>query len=302
MRKYFIYLKERFPLNTHIPIIAIFTFSAICYSLSATNSTEFVPISRYLLVFCLTFGLFLLLRISDEFKDHEDDMKYRKYLPVPRGLITLNHLKWVGIGILLVQAVILLLYPSFLIIYCITLVYLALMFKEFFVEHWLKEHQLAYVFSHMMIIPLVDLVASSAHWSFEGINPPNALGWFFAVSFFNGILLEFGRKIKIPENEEEGVVSYSKLWGMRNAVKVWIGVLITTFTFAVIAAQAIDSPVWVYYLLVVFALIAFIIAIQFLLSPSQKRAKLIEVISGIWTMGMYLNLGALPFIFKHWLA
>jgi 4-hydroxybenzoate polyprenyltransferase len=228
-------------------------------------------------------------------------MKYRKYLPVPRGLISLNQLKWIGIGILLLQSVILLLNPSFSVIYCITLIYLALMFKEFFVEHWLKEHQLAYVFSHMMIIPLVDLVASSAHWSFEGINPPAALGWFFAVSFFNGILLEFGRKIKMPENEEEGVVSYSKLWGMRNAVKVWIGVLTTTFTFAVIAAQAIDSPVWVYYLLVVFAVIALIIAIRFLLNPSQKRAKLIEVISGIWTMGMYLNLGALPFIFEHWL-
>ena len=88
---------------------------------------------------------------------------------------------------------------------------------------------------------------------------------------------------------------------MHNAVKVWIGVLITTFTFAVIAAQVIDSPVWVYYLLVVFALIALGIALQFLLNPSQKKAKLIEVISGIWTMGMYLNLGALPFIFEHWI-
>lgn len=299
MKKYLTYLNERFPLYTHVPIIGIFSFSAICYSLSASYSTQFVPLLRYLLVFGLTFGLFLLLRISDEFKDHEDDMKYRKYLPVPRGLITLNALRNLGLFILGLQVIILIFNPSFLFIYSITMVYLVLMFKEFFIEKWLKEHQLAYVVSHMMIIPLVDLVASSAHWSFEGINPPTALGWFFAVSFFNGILLEFGRKIKMPENEEEGVVSYSKLWGMNNAVKVWIAVLIVTLGLAFAAAWAINSPFWVYILLIIFALIGLTVVLNFMRLPSKKRAKQIEIISGIWTMGMYLNLGALPFIFEH---
>ncbi len=299
MKKYLTYLNERFPLYTHVPIIGIFSFSAICYSLSASYSTQFIPLLRYLLVFGLTFGLFLLLRISDEFKDHEDDMKYRKYLPVPRGLITLNALRNLGLCILSFQVIILIFNPSFLIIYSITMVYLVLMFKEFFIEKWLKEHQLAYVVSHMMIIPLVDLVASSAHWSFEGINPPTALGWFFAVSFFNGILLEFGRKIKMPENEEEGVVSYSKLWGMNHAVRVWIAVLIVTLGLAFAAAWAINSPFWVYILLIIFALIGLTVALNFMRLPSQKRAKQIEIISGIWTMGMYLNLGALPFIFEH---
>ena len=67
MRKYLTYFNERFPFQTHLPIIGIFTFSAICFSLSAAGETDFVPWYRYLLVFCLTFGLFLLLRISDEF-------------------------------------------------------------------------------------------------------------------------------------------------------------------------------------------------------------------------------------------
>jgi 4-hydroxybenzoate polyprenyltransferase len=299
MKKYLIYFNERFPFQTHIPIIGIFTFSAICFSLSAAGETTFIPLNRYLMVFCLTFGLFLVLRISDEFKDHEDDMKHRKYLPVPRGLIRLNELRNMGILVFISHLFILFFNTNILPIYLITLVYLVFMYFEFFKEEWLKKHQLAYVFSHMLIIPVVDLVASSGHWSFADINPPTALAWFFAVSFFNGILLEFGRKIKLPENEEEGVVSYSKLWGMRNAAWIWLAVLAITLTLAVAAAMAIDSPVWVYVLLVVFALAGSLSALFFLKNPTQKGAKMIENASGLWTMGMYLNLGALPFLVQN---
>lgn len=299
MKKYLIYLSERFPLQTHIPIIAIFSFSAICYSLSAVGQDHFIPSSHYLIAFFLTFSIFLLLRISDEFKDHEDDMKYRKYLPVPRGLVSLDNLKWIGIGLVILQLITVFLNPTFALIYFICMLYLALMFKEFFVEDWLKKNQIAYVFSHMLIIPLVDLVASSAHWSIAEISPPTALGWFFAVSFFNGILLEVGRKIKLPENEEEGVVSYSKLWGMKNAAYAWLGILATTLVLAFVAAFAIHSPIWVYVLLSVFAVAGSITAFRFLQSPTQKKAKMIENASGLWTMGMYLNLGALPFIINH---
>jgi 4-hydroxybenzoate polyprenyltransferase len=299
MKKYLIYLSERFPLQTHIPIIAIFSFSAICYSLSAVGQAHFIPVANYAIAFFLTFSIFLLLRISDEFKDHEDDMKYRKYLPVPRGLVSLANLKWIGIGLVILQLITVFLYPSFAPIYFISMLYLGFMFKEFFVEDWLKKHQIAYVFSHMLIIPLVDLVASSAHWGVAAINPPTALGWFFAVSFFNGILLEIGRKIKLPENEEEGVVSYSKLWGMYNAAYVWLGVLTVTLILAFVAASAIHSPIWVYVLLSVFAAAGSTTAVLFLKSPTQKKAKMIENASGLWTMGMYLNLGALPFIMEN---
>jgi 4-hydroxybenzoate polyprenyltransferase len=129
-----------------------------------------------------------------------------------------------------------------------------------------------------------------------GISPPTALGWFFAVSFFNGILLEIGRKIKLPENEEEGVVSYSKLWGMNNAAYAWLGILAITLILAFVSASAIESPVWVYILLSIFAVAGSLTAFSFLKNPSQKKAKMIENASGLWTMGMYLNLGALPFL------
>lgn len=298
MKKYWTYFSERFPLQTHIPIIGIFTFSAICYSLSAAGATSFIPWQRYLLAFFLTFTLFLLLRISDEFKDHDDDVKYRPYLPVPRGLISLNELKQVGIGVLIAQLLVVLIWPSFRPIYLITMVYLGLMFREFFVESWLRKHQVPYILSHMLIIPLVDLVASSAHWSFAEIAPPRELLWFFLVSFFNGIILEIGRKIKPTDKEEEGVISYTKIWGLKTAPVIWMILMLVTGGLATIAARSINSPFWIHIVLVVCCVSAIALAVPFLLKPTEKRAKQIENISGLWTMAMYLCLGAIPFMVK----
>ena len=298
MKKYWIYLNERFPLPSHLPIIGIFSFSAICYSLLALDQTSFIDWHLYFVAFYLTFSIFLLLRISDEFKDHEDDMQYRKYLPVPRGLITLDQLRRVAIVIIGSQLIILFLFPQFIVMYVVVMVYMTLMFYEFFIPEWLKSNQIAYVFSHMAIIPIVDLIASAAHWASVGINPPRALIWFFLVSFFNGMVLEFGRKLRIEDTEEEGVVSYTKLYGIRGGGVLWISTLTLTLIFAFYAAYVIGSPQWVYILLIAFYAIAFIPGILFISSPSKRLTKAIEIVSGIWTIGMYLNIGACPFIVK----
>ena len=50
-----------------------------------------------------SFGLFFLLRLFDEFKDAEDDAKYRPYRAVPRGLVTFGELR----GLILIFIIIL---------------------------------------------------------------------------------------------------------------------------------------------------------------------------------------------------
>ena len=53
---------------------------------------------------------------------------------------------------------------------------------EFFVPEWLKNNQLIYVASHMIIIPLIDVYASGLDWFLEGADAPFGLLFFFAVS------------------------------------------------------------------------------------------------------------------------
>ena len=45
----------------------------------------------------------LQLRLADEFKDFEEDSRYRPYRPVPRGLVSLRDLAWVWAGCIALQ-------------------------------------------------------------------------------------------------------------------------------------------------------------------------------------------------------
>jgi len=188
MRKWLIYFNERFPLQSHIPIILTFSFSAICYSFMASNETGKIYLIHYIIAFFLCFTLFFILRISDEFKDNEDDLKYRQYLPVPRGLITLKELKILAIIIICIHLFLLFFFSFFILPYIATIVFLSLMHNEFFLKDWLKQNQFFYVLSHMLIIPLVDLVASVAHWGGNDIPAPKALIFFFIVSLLSSFL------------------------------------------------------------------------------------------------------------------
>src|SRR5205814_2059908 len=146
------------------------------------------------------------LRLADEFKDFEEDSRYRPYRPVPRGLVTLRELGvlWALTG--LVQfGFALWLQPSLAPLLALVWVYLILMSKEFFVGEWLKAHPVPYLISHMVIIPLVDLYATACDWWTQDGSPPNGLFWFLIVSYFNGIVIEIGRKVRGPKEEEPGV-------------------------------------------------------------------------------------------------
>ena len=130
------YQKERFPLFAHGVLIFSFIFSAIAYSHICRNDSTNISMNQLLMAFANTFLLFLLLRISDEFKDKEFDAKNRPHLPVPRGLVQLNELKIIGVIILISLTTFNLIFAfNHFHIYFFVLLYMFLMFNEFFVKH-----------------------------------------------------------------------------------------------------------------------------------------------------------------------
>jgi len=291
------YQKERFPLLLNGVVIGVFTFSAISYSRICSGKEGFVDLKDFGLGFLVTLSVFLLVRILDEFKDKEDDAKYRKYLPVPRGLIKLKTLKVIGFIVVAVQLGIVLIFQlDMLYLYLIAMAYLGLMTVEFFVSDWLKKHQMIYILSHMFIMPLVDMYASGIDWMLEGTAPTFGLIWFFIVSYFNGIVLEFGRKMKTPEMEEEGVVSYTKLYGTTKAPIYWMLFLAVTYGFTLVASYYANFSNYAYVVFSIVFFISIIPAILFIKKPTKGKAKMIEIASAFWTLLMYLLLGAIPMI------
>ena len=294
LARWWIYQRERFPLATHAPLIAAFSFCTLSFSMLARGHVALPSLKAVLVAFATALLFFLQMRIADEFKDAEEDARYRPYRPVPRGLITLRELGVVAVAAGVVQALLALwLSPALLPFLLVTWGYLGLMCREFFVRDWLKAHPATYMWSHMFILPLIDLYGTACDWRVANVEPPLALAVLLFVSFCNGFILEVGRKIRAPDDEEYGVETYSALWGRGRAVLVWLVALIVTALAAALATFAVETPweIVAYALVVALAIYA---GWRFLRRPTPGSGKPLELLSGLWTLVLYLSLGAVP--------
>ena len=296
------YQKERFPVFKYGILIASFSFCAVCVSALLRDEQVWPDFPAILTAFLCLFLFFLQLRLADEFKDHEQDVAFRPHRPVPRGLVTLSELKWLGISTAVPQLVVCLLFhPMLVVLLLIVWGYFALMTAEFFVSSWLKKRPFAYLCTHMMIMPLIDLFATGCDWLEVG-ELPSGLGWFLVVSFFNGVVIELGRKIWAPEQERRGVESYSADWGIKTAVSAWLISILLSFVSACFVAKRIDFFMPVVLVLSVLATLLIVLGVSFVIKPYPRKAKLLEDASGWWIVSLYLILGIIPMGTYVWMS
>lgn len=296
INRWWIYQKERFPIVLNGLLIAAFSFAAVAYSAALRSSfPQFISIS---IAFCVSFLFFLQLRIADEFKDYEDDRRFRPYRPVPRGLVSLRELGWLGVLSGLIQiGLSLFLNPNLGAFLVLTWLYFGLMSQEFFVRDWLKAHPIIYMLSHIVIMPLIGLYATACDWFLVDKTLPLEIGGFLGVSYFNGLILEIGRKIRAPKDEEVGVETYSYLWGRRRAVFAWLSLCSATTVLGLIAATVINCLVPVGLVLVSLLIASSAMAVRFLQYPISQNGKRLEMISALWTLLVYLSLGVAAVLF-----
>jgi 4-hydroxybenzoate polyprenyltransferase len=294
--RWWTYQGERFPIVGHGALIAAFSFCAVSLSKMLRGESGLPSWQAMGVAFVSCFLFFLQLRIADEFKDLEDDAKWRPYRPVPRGLVTLRELGVLFVIACLVQLGLAIWLDARLVILLgVTWAYLAAMSKEFFIADWLRRRPIVYMLSHMVIMPLVDLYATASDWLVAGHTwPPAGLPWFLAASFFNGLVIEIGRKIRSPQDEEEGVDTYSRLWGRQSATAAWRGVMAATVVCALLVAIKLQM---LYPIMIALCAAYFggaLIVMRFIAQPVKGRGKWIENYSGLWTIVLYLTLGLLP--------
>ena len=303
--RWWTYQQERFPIMAHGPLIAAFSLSAVIFSALLRGQVSLPDWRSMLVAFGSAFCFFLQLRIADEFKDYEEDCRFRPYRPVPRGLISLRELGVAGgLSMGLQLGLALWLEPALLPLLLLTWGYLALMSKEFFIPAWLKAHPTFYMLSHMLIMPLIDLYVTACDWLVSGQgwhwggSLYSGLGWFLLLSFFNGLVIEIGRKIRAPIDEEAGVETYSVLWGTRKAALVWVSAMLITAIGAWFAAHQIEATWLVSGILTLLLIAAALVALRFSRRPITPRARQIEAVAGAWTLLLYLSLGPLPLLLQ----
>jgi 4-hydroxybenzoate polyprenyltransferase len=173
------------------------------------------------------------------------------------------------------------------------------MCKEFFAGEWLNTQPLLYMASHMVIMPLILLFAFSCDWLARGDSalPAGGLGWLLAASYFSGIVIEVGRKIRAPEDEEAGVDTYSRVWGRTRAAVAWLFAVGLSAVFVCFAAASIDFFVPVVVVLSAMTAYAGFVVLRYTSKSDQKTAKAIETASGVFVLAVYAMVGIVPCFF-----
>ena len=334
IKNFKIYLNERFPLGKNSFFVLIFTLSGYIYTELLYNSKiikpillkeinrasllwdkeiDKVPIIWYKLLplFIIIFMFFFQLRITDEFKDYEEDLKYRSYRPVQRGVVSLKTLRKIGIATVIVQIILAhIINPKLIYFILLVWVYMFLMTKEFFIKNWLTERILIYALSHVVIMIFITLVIVKGtgyilqdHFSetlylllekyekniFIGLIP------LFALNYLNGIVLEIARKTRRADEEEHGVQTYSKLWGRKKAVIILSLLFIIEYLLVILGLTHTYKEYFFFGGLTL--LVILIVSIYFMVKFLKKdlSGKIVETVSGLWIIFSSMSLGLLPY-------
>ena len=290
------YLNERFPLISHgILIISYYSSNQFLAEILTKPDEKLKYTIGSLLGAITLFCMFLHLRVFDEHKDYEEDLKHYPDRVLQSGLISLKHLKILGaiaIGLeLLLSAIWMPLgKPAALVAVVIAIVYSVLMPKEFFVGQWLKRHFLVYTVSHMLIMPIFGLVVFSFA---TGQYPWEAPPWFWVyafVGFFVTLNWEISRKIRAPEQEIDGVDSYTKIFGTYGAAYAVLIVRVIDTGIVALVGWHIGASAWFYWALVGLFFLCLIGFYQYRFNTSAKTAKRMETYAGLYIIAFDLIL------------
>lgn len=291
------YQKERFPLAKTAPLLAVFSAASICVSAELAGR----PLpgwGAFVAGFVIAMMLFFQMRVCDEYKDLEDDQRYRPDRPIPRGLVSLADI--IRLGVLSVPVTMFaawLWHPPVIWLLVLVWLWLAAMTAEFGVPHWLKARPVLYLLSHMMIMPLIDLLLTGLEW----VPTDKAAGGlilFLGLSFVNGCVLEIGRKLWAPENEITGVDTYSGLWGPRKAASIWAVCVLVSFAL-LLGVGAATGVFWISFVLGgISAVVCLISTARYVQDPTPKAEKRMDTLSGLWIFACYGIAGFTPVLMR----
>jgi 4-hydroxybenzoate polyprenyltransferase len=278
------YLAERFPLLGHGILICAYYSSNQFLARVLTEPGRPMRYDLSSLLGALTLFLFFFhLRVFDEHKDYAEDCLHYPQRVLQRGLITLRDLKVLGgiaIGLEIAFCAARGLAP--LAAWVVAFGFSVLMLQEFFVRDWLKRHFLVYAVSHLLVMPFLSLLVfafATGRWPW--LAPP--WFWMYAwVGFFVTFNWEVSRKIRAPEDEIEGVETYTKIFGTYGAAYLVLLLRVIDTGLVALVGWHLGLSLWFYAALVALFLVCLVGFFQYRFHTDRKTAKRMEVYAGMY--------------------
>lgn len=286
IKKWYTYQKERFPIlifGIYVMCIVIGVFGFVnFYTPNREREINYIIIIPMIIV---TFLQFLMIRIVDEFKDYEEDCKYRPYRPVPRGLIKPKELKILFIICALLQIIVTVFATEnrikSIIYLLIMWIFFAIMSKGFFIKKFLEKHILLEVLLDEIMMPLMVLYLSS----FMKIGLNKDIWKILILSYIISWIVEIARKIRAKQQEEKGVKTYTAIFGIPKAITI----LIILETLLAIVQYMILGVNQIVLIILTYAIIN-IINILFVIKKDKSFAKMVEISANIYIILVYLSM------------
>lgn len=301
LKKWYIYQKERFPVFAYGSYILAITFGTYFFTNWLSRHLGLNNLSSYLTaqttftiewkiviaMFAVAFLQFLMVRIIDEFKDYEEDCKYRAYRPVPRGLITLKELKILFIICAILQICI----TAFvsikgIIFLLIVWAFFGIMSKSFFMKDVLDKHILLEVALDELLMPILVLYLSSfVHENISHFFTSSYYHMFLGMTYIISWIVEIARKVRCKEEEEKGVKTYTAVFGITKAMFLLFVLQLILFTLqtVILGKEKIGITI------LLFTIVS-IINLLFAIIQNKKLSKLTELSANMYVFIAYFSM------------
>ncbi len=222
-------------------------------------SGQVIKFHSSFLTSCLfTTSLSLLLRVMDEFKDYDDDLKNFPQRPLPSGKVLKNDLKILAGLCVLVMVLSSLGSISILLAAIIVLFYTYLMLKWFFIEEKMRKSlPLALVSHHPIVFINIFYLLVVMAESIPNIDFSKSIYILPIPLIFTN--WEFSRKIRAPK-DETSYTTYSKIFGPRFAVSLCLLIQVIILITVLKIFDLIQSP---HIVSIVFSLLMMISSLRF---------------------------------------
>lgn len=212
-----VYFKEMYPLGQRFGLAIIYFFEIYFILLLNVGIADFsLGIQEFVGVYTI-FSFLMILRIADDFKDYEHDMRLFSDRALPSGRVYKSDLAY-ALAFIVVSSVSLnFIFMNNFYWFLFLYIYGTLMALWFFQKSKIQQSLPLALVTHnpvMMILNIYILTFVCYKYELPLISWPTFLLAF--TMYFPSLIWEVSRKIRAPRDEND-YVTYSKLFGYKRA-------------------------------------------------------------------------------------
>ncbi len=217
LKRLYIYSKEMYPIIPRM-CLGFLVFSEIYFILLLNQGvTQFeVGIQEIIGAFTV-FSFLFWLRIADDFKDYEHDLRLFAHRPLPSGRVKKKDLIIFLCVLISITAILNIVFMNNIIVFIFLYTYGFLMAMWFFQKSKIQKNLPLALITHnpvQLIINLYIISFTCIKYNLPYFSLTNVLLLF--TLYFPALMWEVARKIRAPKDENE-YITYSKLFGYKKS-------------------------------------------------------------------------------------